>query len=105
VVEIAVSTDGGPKPGLRRNSWTLCDGNAWRRWIIRLAYTERTGAVHVAGPRQRIRGGLIQPDSHDQNYGTYVINHSLPIEVFVDHFGGPAIVTPVKIFQTLLLPA
>ena len=33
--------------------------------------------------------GLIQPDKHDQNYGVYVINHSLPIEAFVDDSGGP----------------
>jgi hypothetical protein len=25
----------------------------------------------------------VQPDKHDQNYDTYVINHPLPIEVFV----------------------
>ncbi len=28
--------------------------------------------------------GVVQPDEHDQSYGVYVINHSLPIEVFVD---------------------
>jgi hypothetical protein len=38
--------------------------------------------------RAKDAGGLIQPDRHDQNYGTYVINHSLPIEVLVDDFGG-----------------
>ena len=27
--------------------------------------------------------GDAQPDKHDRNYGTYVINHPLPIEVFV----------------------
>jgi hypothetical protein len=27
--------------------------------------------------------GDTQPDKHDRNYGTYVINHPLPIEVFV----------------------
>jgi hypothetical protein len=25
----------------------------------------------------------VQPDKHDQNYDTYVIDHPLPIEVFV----------------------
>jgi hypothetical protein len=39
--------------------------------------------------RAKEAGGLIQPDKHDQNYGTYVINHPLPIEVFVDEAGGP----------------
>ena len=28
--------------------------------------------------------GNVQPDKHDPNHGTYVINHPLPIEVFVD---------------------
>jgi hypothetical protein len=27
--------------------------------------------------------GGVQPDTHDHNYDTYVINHPLPIEVFV----------------------
>jgi hypothetical protein len=27
--------------------------------------------------------GVVQPQEHDYNYGVYVINHSLPIEVFV----------------------
>jgi hypothetical protein len=30
--------------------------------------------------RAKDASGLIQPDKHDQNYGTYVTNHSLPIE-------------------------
>jgi hypothetical protein len=29
--------------------------------------------------------GRAQPDKHDQNYGTYVINHPLPIQVLVGH--------------------
>jgi hypothetical protein len=27
--------------------------------------------------------GNVQPVHHDENYGSYVINHLLPIEVFV----------------------
>jgi hypothetical protein len=27
--------------------------------------------------------GDVQPDKHDANYATYVINHRLPIEVIV----------------------
>jgi hypothetical protein len=33
---------------------------------------------------------VLQPEEHDENYGTYVINHSLPIEVFVDDSAGAA---------------
>jgi hypothetical protein len=39
--------------------------------------------------RAKDAGGLMQPAKHDRNYGTYVINHSLPIEVFVEDPGGP----------------
>jgi hypothetical protein len=39
--------------------------------------------------RAKDASGLIQPDKHDQNYGTYVINHPLPIEVFVGDSAGP----------------
>ena len=28
--------------------------------------------------------GVVQPQEHDHSYGVYVINHSLPIEVFVN---------------------
>ena len=28
--------------------------------------------------------GCVQPKKHDPNNGSYVINHPLPIEVFVD---------------------
>jgi DMSO/TMAO reductase YedYZ molybdopterin-dependent catalytic subunit len=33
--------------------------------------------------------GMLQPDEHDQNYGGYVVNHSLPIEVLVDDTDDP----------------
>jgi hypothetical protein len=33
--------------------------------------------------RARDAAGAAQPDGHDRNYGTYVINHPLPIEVFI----------------------
>ena len=33
--------------------------------------------------RARDDGGNCQPEKHDPSYGTYVINHPLPIEVFV----------------------
>jgi hypothetical protein len=39
--------------------------------------------------RAREAGGTLQPDEHDQNYGTYAINHSLSIEVFVADSGDP----------------
>jgi DMSO/TMAO reductase YedYZ molybdopterin-dependent catalytic subunit len=87
VVEIAVSTDGG-------RTWAQAEfldpvrRHAWRRWKFDWLTPKEPGQYTLLA-RAKDTGGLIQPDSHDQNYGTYVINHSLPIEVFVDDFGGP----------------
>jgi hypothetical protein len=33
--------------------------------------------------RAKDADGEVQPDKHDENYATYVINHLLPIEVIV----------------------
>src|SRR5439155_7145353 len=63
VTEIAVSTDGG-------RTWTEAE-------FVDPVHAERARAVHAAGPRQDA-AGVIQPDKHDRNYGTYVINHPLP---------------------------
>src|SRR5258706_351680 len=35
--------------------------------------------------RAKDGNGGVQPDKHDQNYGSYVVNHPLPIEVFVEN--------------------
>jgi DMSO/TMAO reductase YedYZ molybdopterin-dependent catalytic subunit len=87
VAEIAVSTDGGL-------TWAAAEfldpvrRHAWRRWKFDWLTPKQPGQYTLLA-RAKDAGGLIQPDKHDQNYGTYVINHSLPIEVFVDDFGGP----------------
>ena len=87
VAEIAVSTDGG-------RCWAEAEfldpvrRHAWRRWKFDWLTPKEPGQYSLLA-RAKDAGGLIQPDRHDQNYGTYVINHSLPIEVFVDDFGGP----------------
>jgi DMSO/TMAO reductase YedYZ molybdopterin-dependent catalytic subunit len=86
VAEIAVSTDGG-------RTWAEAEfldpvrRHAWRRWKFDWL-TPREPGQYTLLARAKDAGGLIQPDKHDQNYGTYVINHSLPIEVFVDGSGG-----------------
>jgi DMSO/TMAO reductase YedYZ molybdopterin-dependent catalytic subunit len=87
VAEIAVSTDGG-------RTWAEAEfldpvrRHAWRRWKFDWL-TPREPGQYTLLARAKDAGGLIQPDKHDQNYGTYVINHPLPIEVFVDEAGGP----------------
>jgi DMSO/TMAO reductase YedYZ molybdopterin-dependent catalytic subunit len=82
VTEIAVSTDGG-------RSWAEAEfldpvrRHAWRRWKFDWLTPKEPGQYTLLA-RAKDADGLIQPDKHDQNYGTYVINHPLPIDVFVD---------------------
>jgi DMSO/TMAO reductase YedYZ molybdopterin-dependent catalytic subunit len=87
VTEIAVSTDGG-------RTWAEAEfldpvrRHAWRRWKFDWLTPKEPGQYTLLA-RAKDAGGLMQPDKHDRNYGTYVINHSLPIEVFVEDPGGP----------------
>ncbi|HEY8670542.1 MAG TPA: sulfite oxidase [Terriglobales bacterium] len=87
VTEIAVSTDGG-------RTWAEAEfldpvrRHAWRRWKFDWLTPKEPGQYTLLA-RAKDANGLIQPDKHDQNYGTYVINHPLPIEIFVDGSGGP----------------
>jgi DMSO/TMAO reductase YedYZ molybdopterin-dependent catalytic subunit len=86
VTEIAVSTDGG-------RTWAEAEfldpvrRHAWRRWKFDWLTPKEPGQYTLLA-RAKDAGGVLQPDEHDQNYGSYVINHSLPIEVFVDDSGG-----------------
>src|SRR5260221_1852381 len=87
VTEIAVSTDGG-------RTWAEAEfldpvqRHAWRRWKFEWLTPKEPGQYTLLA-RAKDAGGLIQPDRHAQNYGSYVVNYPPPIEVFVDHFGGP----------------
>ena len=82
VTEIAVSTDGG-------HTWAEAkfldpaQRYAWRRWTLDWL-TPNTPGRYILLARAKDADGSIQPDEHDPNYGSYVINHPLPIEVFVD---------------------
>jgi DMSO/TMAO reductase YedYZ molybdopterin-dependent catalytic subunit len=82
VIEIAVSTDGG-------QTWNQAEfldparRHAWRRWKFDWLTPKEPGQYTLLA-RATDAGGVLQPDKHDENYGSYVINHSLPIEVFVD---------------------
>jgi DMSO/TMAO reductase YedYZ molybdopterin-dependent catalytic subunit len=81
VAEIRVSVDGG-------TSWVQGDfldainRHAWRRWKYEWTTPTQPGRytlfARAKGADQRI-----QPDNHDPNFGSYVIDHPLPIEVFV----------------------
>ncbi len=85
VTEIAVSTDGG-------QLWTTAHfldpvrRHAWRRWKFDWWTPNRPGKYTLLA-RAKDAHGNVQPTQHDWNYGSYVINHPLPIEVFVDDVG------------------
>jgi DMSO/TMAO reductase YedYZ molybdopterin-dependent catalytic subunit len=87
VTEIAVSTDGG-------QTWAEAEfldpvrRHAWRRWKFDWLTSKKLGQYTFLA-RAKDADGLLQPYEHDRNYGSYVINHSLPIEVFVDDSGDP----------------
>jgi DMSO/TMAO reductase YedYZ molybdopterin-dependent catalytic subunit len=78
---ISVSTNGG-------RSWAQgkfvdpARRYAWRRWTFEWLTPARAGPYTLLS-RATAADGSVQPDEHDPNYGTYVINHPLPIEVFV----------------------
>ena len=81
VIEIEVSTDGG-------QTWAGAEfldpvrRHAWRRWKFDWLTPARPGQYTLLA-RAKDASGVVQPQEHDHSYGVYVINHSLPIEVFV----------------------
>jgi DMSO/TMAO reductase YedYZ molybdopterin-dependent catalytic subunit len=81
VTGIAVTTDGG-------HTWAEAQfldpvqRHAWRRWTFDWLTPSAPGRYTLRA-RARDANGSVQPDEHDPNYGTYVINQSLSIEVFV----------------------
>jgi DMSO/TMAO reductase YedYZ molybdopterin-dependent catalytic subunit len=87
VTEVAVSTDGG-------QTWAQAEfldpsqRHAWRRWKFAWLTPKKPGPYTLLA-RAKDANGNVQPEQHDQNYGSYVINHPLPIEVFVDDLRRP----------------
>jgi DMSO/TMAO reductase YedYZ molybdopterin-dependent catalytic subunit len=81
VAGVEVSTDGG-------RTWAGAEfldpvqRYAWRRWKFDWLTPKEPGRYTLLA-RARGADGSTQPDRHDPNHGTYVINHPLPIEVFV----------------------
>ena len=82
VTGIEVSTDGG-------QTWEdaefldAAERFAWRRWKFDWLTPKKSGRYTLLS-RAKDPSGNFQPDKHDQHYGSYVISHTLPIEVFVD---------------------
>ena len=81
VTEIWVSLDGG-------SSWVQghfldpINRNAWRRWKYDWITPKKPGRYTLLA-RAKGADQNFQPDNHDPNFGSYVIDHPLPIEVFV----------------------
>ena len=63
---------------------------AWRRWKFAWITPKEPGRYTLLA-RSRGADGSIQPEGHDENYASYVINHSLPIEVFVEDPARPSV--------------
>jgi len=78
---ISVSTDGG-------QTWNAAEfidparRHTWRRWKFEWLTPTKPGQYTLLA-RAKDSKGNVQPDKHDPDYGTYVINHPLPIEVLV----------------------
>jgi len=81
VTEVAVSTDGGHTWG-RAEFIDPAQRHAWRRWKFDWVTPRKPGQYTLLARAKDAEGG-VQPENHDPNYGTYVINYPLPIEVFV----------------------
>ena len=81
VAEIWISLDGG-------GSWVQGDfvdpvtRHAWRRWKYDWRTPTQPGRYTLLA-RAKGADQRGQPDYHNPNYGSYVIDHPLPIEVFV----------------------
>jgi DMSO/TMAO reductase YedYZ molybdopterin-dependent catalytic subunit len=81
VTEIWISLDGGA-------SWVQGDfldqinRHAWRRWKYDWITPKQPGRYTLLS-RARGADRRAQPDGHNPNFGGYVIDHPLPIEVFV----------------------
>src|SRR6267142_7227280 len=81
VTEIAVSTDGG-QTWAEAHFLDPARPHAWRRWKFDWLTPRKPGQYTLLA-RAKDANGSVQPDKHDSNYDSYVINHPLPIEVFV----------------------
>ncbi len=81
VEAVEVSADSG-------ESWASAEfldapvPGVWRRWRYAWTVPERPGTYTLMS-RGKDAEGHVQPAEHDKRFGTYVIHHTLPIEVEV----------------------
>jgi DMSO/TMAO reductase YedYZ molybdopterin-dependent catalytic subunit len=81
VSEIEVSTNGG-------RHWAAAEfidsaqPYVWRRWQFLWHVPQKAGQCTLAA-RAKDASGATQPEEHNPNHGSYVINYPLPIDVIV----------------------
>lgn len=81
VTEISISTDGG-------QTWAQgefidpINRYAWRRWKFHWVTPNQPGRCTLLS-RAKAANGEVQPETHNENYGGYVINHPVSIEVTI----------------------
>jgi DMSO/TMAO reductase YedYZ molybdopterin-dependent catalytic subunit len=81
VTEVALSTDDG-RTWNKAKFLDPVSRHAWRRWTYDWLTPQQPGKYTLLARAKDARG-RVQPNQHDPNLGSYVINHALPIEVFV----------------------
>ena len=81
VAEIWISLDAG-ESWVRGEFIDPINRNAWRRWRYDWITPTRPGRYTLMARAKGVDQSH-QPAVHDPNFGTYVIDHPLPIEVFV----------------------
>jgi hypothetical protein len=81
VTEIWISLDGGAS-WVQGEFLDQINRHAWRRWKYDWITPAQPGR-HTLLARARGADQRAQPDDHNPNFGSYVIDHPLPIEVFV----------------------
>jgi hypothetical protein len=79
---MAVSTD-GVETWAQAEFIDPAQVHSWRRWKLDWITPEKPESCSLLA-RAKDASGCAQPERHDPNYGSYVINHPLPIEVFVE---------------------
>jgi DMSO/TMAO reductase YedYZ molybdopterin-dependent catalytic subunit len=82
VTAVEVSTDGG-ETWAHAQFLDAARPHAWRRWKCEWRTPSKPGRYTLMS-RATDANGHVQPNKHDPSYGSYVINHPLPIDVFVD---------------------
>lgn len=81
VTRVSVSIDGG-QSWLDAKCLDPARPYAWRRWTFDWL-TPRVPGRYSLSSRATGGEGITQPDTRDPSYGTYVINHVLPVDVVV----------------------